>query len=100
MQGAIVAILVVEDDQLIQGLVSEALGEGGFEVEISVTGEEAITLLQNDKSKYRALVTDINLRGKLDGWEVGHRARELKPELPVIYMTGAAADRGPPAISP
>jgi DNA-binding response OmpR family regulator len=93
VQGAVVAILVVEDDQLIQGLVSEALGEGGFEVEISVTGEEAITLLQNDKSKYRALVTDINLRGKRDGWEVGHRARELKPEIPVIYMTGAAADQ-------
>jgi CheY-like chemotaxis protein len=93
VQGAAVVILVVEDDQLIQGLVSEALGEGGFEVEISVTGEEAITLLQNDKSKYRALVTDINLRGKRDGWEVGHRARELKPEIPVIYMTGAAADQ-------
>ena len=93
MQGAAVVILVVEDDQLIQGLVSEALGEGGFEVEISVTGEEAITLLQNDKSKYRALVTDINLRGKRDGREVGHRARELKPEIPVIYMTGAAADQ-------
>jgi len=93
VQGAAVVILVVEDDQLIQGLVSEALGEGGFEVEISVTGEEAITLLQDDKSKYRALVTDINLCGKLDGWEVGHRAREFKPELPVIYMTGAAADQ-------
>jgi CheY-like chemotaxis protein len=93
VQGAVVVILVVEDDQLIQGLVSEALSEGGFEAEISRSGEEAMTLLQNDKSKYRALVTDINLHGRLDGWEVAHRARELNPEIPVVYMTGAAADQ-------
>jgi hypothetical protein len=27
----------------------------------------------------------------MDGWQVAHRARELNPAIPVIYMTGAAA---------
>jgi DNA-binding response OmpR family regulator len=45
-------------------------------------------LLQDDKSKYRAVVTDINLLGKLDGWEVGRSAREIDPTMPIIYMTG------------
>lgn len=93
MQGAVVLILVVEDDQLIQTVVKEALTEGGFEAAVSATGEEAISLLQHDKDKYRALVTDVNLLGRLDGWEVAKRERELNPTLPVVYMTGAAADQ-------
>ena len=47
-----VTILVVEDDQLIQAMVEEALSEGGFASALTASGEEAITLLQDDKSKY------------------------------------------------
>ncbi|WP_283848534.1 response regulator [Bradyrhizobium sp. SRL28] len=85
-----VKILVVEDDQLIQAMVEEALSDGGFASALTASGEEAITLLQDDKSKskYRAVVTDINLLGKLDGWEVGRFAREIDPTMPIIYMTG------------
>jgi CheY-like chemotaxis protein len=50
-----------------------------------------VTLLQGHKGKYRALVTDINLRGKIDGWEVAQHAREIEPDFPVVYMSGAAA---------
>ena len=84
-------ILVVEDDDLVQSLVEDALKEGGFDVAIVASGEEAITLLKGQKGKFRALVTDINLRGKTDGWEVAQRAREIDPKFPVIYMSGVAA---------
>jgi CheY-like chemotaxis protein len=88
-------IMVVEDDALIQDMVEEALSEGGFHAEIVSSGETAITLLQGDRAKYRALLTDINLRGALTGWDVAKRARELSPDIPVVYMTGAAADQWP-----
>ena len=84
-------ILVVEDDQLIQSLVEETLGDGGFETAIAASGEEALSLLQDHKGKYRALVTDINLTGTMDGWEVARHAREIEPDFPVVYMSGAAA---------
>ena len=84
-------ILVVEDDQLIQSLVEETLGDGGFETAIAASGEEALSLLQDHKGKYRALVTDINLTGKMDGWEVAQHAREVEPDFPIVYMSGAAA---------
>jgi CheY-like chemotaxis protein len=84
-------ILVVEDDQLIQSLVEETLSDGGFESAIAASGEEAVTLLQGHKGKYRALVTDINLRGEMDGWEVAQHAREIETDFPVVYMSGAAA---------
>jgi CheY-like chemotaxis protein len=84
-------ILVVEDDQLIQSLVQETLDDGGFESAIAASGEEAVTLIKGHKGKYRALVTDINLRGEMDGWEVAQHAREIEPDFPVVYMSGAAA---------
>jgi CheY-like chemotaxis protein len=31
------------------------------------------------------------VRGKLDGWEVAQHAREIEPDFPVVYMSGAAA---------
>jgi CheY-like chemotaxis protein len=58
-------ILVVEDEPIVQDLIEEALNDGGFESAIVASGEEAITLLQGPKGKYRALVTDITLRGTI-----------------------------------
>jgi DNA-binding response OmpR family regulator len=84
-------ILVVEEDQLIQSLVEETLSDGGFDTVVAASGEEALTLLQGHKGKYRALVTDINLTGKMDGWEVAQQAREIDPEFPIVYMSGASA---------
>jgi DNA-binding response OmpR family regulator len=88
-------ILVVEDDQEIQSVVEDALVEGGFEPAIAPSGEEAVTLLQGNKSGYRALVADVKLRGRMDGWEVARHAKEIDPEFPIIYMTGAGADKWP-----
>jgi CheY-like chemotaxis protein len=85
-------VLVVEDDQDVQNIVEEALRDGGFEPAIASSGEEAVTLLKEGKSKCRALVTDINLgRGKMDGWEIAKHAREIDPEFPIVYMTGDSA---------
>ena len=84
-------ILVVEDDPLLQISAEETLGDGGFEIVIVASGEEAVVLLRGHKGKYRALVTDINLNGKMDGWEVAQLAREIEPDFPVVYMSGAAA---------
>ena len=88
----LLVILVVEDDHAIQSVVKEALTDGGFEPAIAASGEEAVTLLKGGLTKYRALVTDINLRGTMGGWEVAKRAREIEPEFPIVYMTGASTD--------
>ena len=87
-------ILVVDDDPMIHSIVEAALTAGGFEPAIAPSGEEAVTLLKAGKSKYRALVTDIDLgRGKMNGWQVARHAREIDPAFPIIYMTAASADK-------
>ncbi|MBI5320878.1 response regulator [Bradyrhizobium sp.] len=88
-------VLVVEDDPEIQAIVEDALEEGGYETAIAASAEEAVTLLKGNVSKYRALVTDINLKGTMDGWQVAKQARLIDPAFPVVYTTGAAADLWP-----
>jgi DNA-binding response OmpR family regulator len=88
-------ILVIEDDEGIQSVLDDALIEAGFEPAIAASGEEAVTLLKGNKGKYRALVTDIDLLGRIDGWEVAQQAREIDPEFPIVYMSGAHAEDSP-----
>jgi DNA-binding response OmpR family regulator len=85
-------VLLVEDDEPLQDIVHDALKEGGFDLLTTASGEEAVTLLRSGVVKYSALVTDINLRGDTSGWGIARQAREIDPTLPVVYMTGAAAD--------
>ena len=86
-------VLVVEDEYPLQGLVEDALREGGFETAILSSGEEALTLFRGKVAPYRALVTDVNLKGSLSSWEVARQIREMEAGFPVIYMTGAGADQ-------
>ncbi len=88
-------VLVVEDDAPMQSIVEDTLTDGGFEPAIAASGEEAVTLLNGNRGKYRALVTDIQLRGVMDGWQVAKKAREIDPEFPIVYMTGGNAAEWP-----
>jgi DNA-binding response OmpR family regulator len=88
-----ILVFIVEDEQPIRDLLEEALEDGGFAVATAAAGEDAIQMLEAPETEYRALVTDVNLSpGKLTGWDVAKRARELQPTLPVVYITGTDAN--------
>jgi len=80
-------VLVVEDEFLIRMTLAEALGDEGFEVLEAETGDAALPMLQADP-EIRLLLTDIQLPGRLNGRALAQKAREHKPTLPIIYMTG------------
>lgn len=85
-------ILVVEDEYPLQGIVEAALVDRGFETDILSSGEEALTLVRGRVKNYRALVTDVSLKGTMSGWDVARQVREIDPQCPVVYMTGAGTD--------
>lgn len=85
-------VMVVEDEYDLQGIIEEALVEGGFETDILSSGEEALTLFRGGVKNYKALVTDVGLKGRLSGWEVAAHFREADPGFPIIYMSGAHAE--------
>jgi DNA-binding response OmpR family regulator len=84
--------MVVEDEYDLQAIVEEALTEAGFETDILSSGEEALTLFRGGHKNYKALVTDVGLKGRLNGWEVAAQIREADPGFPIVYMSGAHAD--------
>jgi len=85
-------VMVVEDEYDLQGIIEEALVEGGFETDLLSSGEEALTLFRGGVKNYKALVTDVGLKGRLSGWEVAAHFREADPGFPIIYMSGAHAE--------
>jgi len=80
-------VLLVEDEVLISDVVSDALKEDGFVVHRAETADDAWRLLENGY-QVDVLFTDINMPGEIDGAELASRARELRPELPIVYASG------------
>jgi CheY-like chemotaxis protein len=60
-------ILLVEDEAVLQNLVRHALSDAGFDLTVSSSAEEALSLLTSKVVRYRALVTDIKIDGELNG---------------------------------
>lgn len=84
-------LLLVEDDQSIRSMLQEILEEGGYELILSSNGNEALSSLEGQSDGLRGLITDIDLGQGPNGWDVARRARELKPDISVVYMSGASA---------
>jgi two-component system cell cycle sensor histidine kinase/response regulator CckA len=80
-------ILLVEDEFLISEMVAEVLAENGCEVHVAATAQEALKHLTCG-APCDVLFTDINLPGGVDGATLAQLARELRPNLPVVYASG------------
>ncbi|WP_372390727.1 PAS domain-containing protein [Xanthomonas sp. NCPPB 3582] len=98
--GAVVAgqgqlVLVVEDDEQVRLLVTELLGELGYQAEVVADADAALPILASPQ-RIDLLVTDVGLPG-LNGRQLAEIARQSRGDLPVIFMTGyaeTARDRG------
>jgi CheY-like chemotaxis protein len=79
-------VLLVEDELLIAELVAESLSEQGFAVCTVTNAADALRHLAS--ASVDVLFTDVNLPGDMDGVILARRARELRPDLPVVYASG------------
>jgi CheY-like chemotaxis protein len=84
-------ILLAEDEALIQALLEDALEERGFSVVTADDGAAALSILDDKHPLITGLISDIRLSDGPDGWAVARHARELRPDLPVVYITGDSA---------
>jgi CheY-like chemotaxis protein len=80
-------ILVVEDEALICVDTAETLEHLGFVVHVALTGEDALHRLRGGLA-IDILFTDINLAGPMTGETLAQLAREVLPELVVVYTSG------------
>ena len=82
------ALLIVEDEILIQQTLEDTLTDAGFSVMIASNGTDAMTQLGDDAQGFRAISTDIRLGDGPNGWDVAQCARELVQDMPIVYMSG------------
>jgi len=81
-----VRVLLVEDEFLISEMVAESLSQQGFAVRTAANAADALRQLV--ATPVDVLFTDVNLPGGMDGTTLARRARELLPDLPVVYASG------------
>lgn len=84
-------VLLLEDEHLLRGVVAAEMREAGLEVVEATNGAEAKRAIH--ELSIDVLVADIRLPGYLNGWQVAQYCREIRPNLPVIYMSGFHANK-------
>jgi hypothetical protein len=52
-----------------------------------------MAMIESSVVKYSALVTDVNLKGPMKGWEIARLSGKSILQFPIVYMTAL-----PPAI--
>jgi DNA-binding response OmpR family regulator len=82
-----VEILFVEDDPAVLEIGVEFLREAGYDAVTAVNADIAVILLEQGLP-FRLLITDIVLPGRLDGFALARRAKEIQPKIEIVYATG------------
>ncbi|WP_414709698.1 hybrid sensor histidine kinase/response regulator [Rhodopseudomonas sp.] len=81
------AVLVVEDEPVVRGVIIEMLHEQGYRAFAAVDGPSGLALLR--RQRIDLLVTDVGLPG-MNGRQLADQARENQADLKVLFMTGYA----------
>ncbi|WAJ31354.1 PAS domain S-box protein [Jeongeupella avenae] len=82
-------VLVVDDEPLVRMLVVDAVEDLGFTAIEAGDGPQALKVLRSDTA-IDLLVTDVGLPNGMNGRQVADAARELRPDLKVLFVTGYA----------
>ncbi|SHJ73964.1 PAS domain S-box-containing protein [Roseomonas rosea] len=82
-------VLVVDDEATIRMLVAEVLQERGFAVIEAPDGPSGLKILESDMP-IDLLITDVGLPGGMNGRQLADAARQLRPTLKVLFITGYA----------
>ncbi|MDU4057615.1 MAG: PAS domain-containing protein [Pseudomonas oryzihabitans] len=82
-------ILVVDDEPTIRTLLVEVMLAQGYRVLEAADAATALALLSPD-TPLDLLITDVGLPGALNGRQLADALRGLRPELPVLFITGYA----------
>jgi DNA-binding NtrC family response regulator len=87
-------VLVVEDDEQVRVLAESLLRDAGHTV-LAATGVEGATALVASDQVIDLLFIDLNLGNDLEaGLRVAREAKDIRPDLSIIYTTGAGVNEG------
>ena len=82
-------VLVVEDESAIRTLIVEVLSDLGYTIIDTVDGQSGLRILES-KAHIDLLLTDVGLPGGMNGRQLADAARQQRPDLKVLFITGYA----------
>ena len=82
-------VLVVDDEPTIRMLIADVLGDLGYTAIEAADGAAGLTVLGSN-ARIDLLVTDVGLPNGMNGRQVADAARQLRPDLKVLFITGYA----------
>src|SRR6478752_1107777 len=85
--GRRMTVLVVDDEPDMREVVRRILQRRGFLVLDAGLPEPAMDLARDHIDTLDLLLTDVRMPA-ITGAELANRLRELRPDLPVLYMSG------------
>jgi CheY-like chemotaxis protein len=91
IKGGSETILLAEDNETLREINSKVLKSYGYTVISAEDGEEAITEFRKNKDIIDLIILDI-IMPKKNGREVFDEAKQLKPEIKVLFTSGYPAD--------
>ncbi|MGA9582971.1 MAG: ATP-binding protein [Allosphingosinicella sp.] len=80
-------ILLVEDHEDLREHIAGILADLGYDVLAVADGPAALAAIEAH-SDFDLLLTDVVLPGGMNGRQIAIRARQLRPELKILFMTG------------
>jgi two-component system cell cycle sensor histidine kinase/response regulator CckA len=89
-------ILVAEDESIVRAAIALSLQSQGHEVLTAKDGEEALSVLHDETSAIELLITDVVMT-RMSGPELARRARERRPGLRLLFISGYSWESDLPA---
>jgi signal transduction histidine kinase/CheY-like chemotaxis protein len=86
-----ITILLAEDNTSVRGAAERVLHRLGARVVSTVDGQQAVDIFTAHSDEFDLLFLDIMMPG-LSGFEVAARCRALRPDIPVLFASGYAAE--------
>jgi CheY-like chemotaxis protein len=80
-------VLVVEDDPLVRAVVVRELDAQGYRVAEATDGQAALERIAEAQEPFDMVITDLAMP-RMDGRELAARVGAVRPDLPVLFMSG------------
>ena len=80
-------VLVVDDEESIRKVAARALATMGFETVLAVDGQDGLEKLRHSETPIAAVLMDLTMP-RLDGEAATKAMHALRPDLPIVLMTG------------
>jgi len=82
------AILIVEDEPNVRGLLADMLEANGYKCIVASNAADAVRIIEAEVLRFDLLLSDVMMPGTMSGVDLAMRIRQMDPETRVLLISG------------